>query len=700
MPKMPPRQHVPLRSQGQDSEGSASRSRTTSSPPGSGISHPAQSARSLGQPLVSRRTLLIGGGVTALVVAGGAALALRDDGSTTPAPTPAPPAVAQVATPPPATAEVVPASAATPTVAPAPTTPPLTADGALVESTVGSLSDAIANGTFTIVQLVQAALDRIAVMDSAGVSLHAVIEVNPDAIAIAQGLDDELNAGTSRGPLHGIPVLVKDIFASADGMKTTAGALALAQNTVVEDSFVVQRLREAGAVVLGKTNMSEWSGFRSSGLGSGWSGRGGQSVNPYMLDKSPWGSSSGSAISVAASYVPLAIGAETDGSIICPAAGCGVVGMKPTVGLVSRRGVIPIGFSQDSPGPIGRNVRDVAVLLSAIAGYDDQDPSSNEFAESAPASGFNPSPIQQPGGIDYTTVLGDGGVHGFRVGIARGLFGWDTAADDMMDQAISVLGKAGVEFVDDVYFETDFDVEMEYIVLMTEFKDGTQRFFDRFNPDGPINSLADVIAFNEENPDTELNFGDQVVLERTLDIGPIDDPSYLDARTSMHTAARENGMDATMDAAKVDVLIAPTAPVPTEISSYGDAGFVGSSATPSAMSGYPAISIPIGLVNGLPVGMNIFGRAFGEKTLLQIAYAFEQILRARTPPAYIPGDPSDDPPPPDPVTEEIPADNSQSSDPVDNSQSSDPAIDPGNQNDPASDPSQDPPGSDVLDGEL
>lgn len=545
------------------------------------------------------------------------------------------------------------------TPAPTPTSLPLTAEGTLVESTVADLHEAIRAGHYTIVELTKAALDRIAAMDGndSNIGLHAVIEVNPDALTIARTLDDELKAGQSRGPLHGIPVLVKDIFASADGMKTSSGANALAQNTVVEDSFVVQRLRESGAVLLGKTNMSEWAGFRSSGLGSGWSGRGGQTVNPYKLDKSPWGSSSGSAVAVAASYVPLALGAETDGSIVCPAAACGVVGMKPTVGLVSRRGVIPIGFSQDSPGPIGRNVRDVAILLSAIAGYDDEDPSSHEFADSAPAASFSESPIQKPGGIDYTSILGGGGngLKGFRIGIARDLFGWDAAADAMMAQAISVLKDAGVEFVDDIYFDTTFDVELEYTVLITEFTDGTQRFFDRYMPAGPIKSLADVIAFNEQNADTELQFGDQVVLERTLDIGPIaDNPAYEDARTTMHAAARENGIDATMDGAKVDVLIAPTAPVPTEVSSYGDAGFVGSSATPSAMSGYPSITIPIGLVNGLPVGMNIFGRAFSEKTLLQVAYGFERILLARTPPTYIPSNPADDPAPLDPAIQDAP----------------------------------------------
>ena len=626
--------------------------------------------------------MLLGGGVTAIAV-GGAAWALRGgDGSlpSTPAPSSGAGQIAQA----PATAvpdAITPTPAPTSTPAPTPTLPP-SAEGTLVESTVAGLHEAIRAGHYTIVELTKAALDRIAAMDGddSNIGLHAVIEVNPDALSIAQTLDDELKAGKARGALHGIPVLVKDIFASADGMKTTAGANALAQNTVVEDSFVVQRLRESGAVLLGKTNMSEWAGFRSSGLGSGWSGRGGQTVNPYKLDKSPWGSSSGSAVAVAASYAPLALGAETDGSIVCPASASGVVGMKPTVGLVSRRGVIPIGFSQDSPGPIGRNVRDVAILLSAIAGYDDEDPSSHEFADSAPASSFSESPIPQPGGIDYTSMLGDGGLKGLRIGIARDLFGWDDAADAMMEQAISVLGDAGVEFVDDIYFDTTFDVELEYVVLITEFTDGTQRFFDRYMPDGPINSLADVIAFNDENADTELQFGDQVVLERTLDIEPIaGNPGYEDARTTMHAAARENGIDATMDDAKVDVLIAPTAPVPTEVSSYGDAGFVGSSATPSAMAGYPSISIPIGLVDGLPVGMNIFGRAFSEKTLLQVAYGFEQILHARTQPTYIPSDPSDDPAPLDPASQDAPADTPSGQDA----------------------PSQDTPGDPgVLDGQL
>lgn len=599
-------------------------------------------------PVLSRR-VLVGGGAIAAVVAGGAAWALQGgDGSGSPTPPPSDVAGNAGATAP-ASAPPTPTQAPTvvPTTMSSPTPAAVTADSLIVESTIADIRAALDSGDVTIVDLVQASLDRIAGMDGddTDFGLHAVIETNPDALAIATTLDEELRNGQSRGPLHGIPVLVKDVFASADGLKTAAGSLALAENTVVEDSFVVQRLREAGIVLLGKANMSEWAGFRSSGLGSGWSGRGGQAVNPYQLDKSPWGSSSGSAIAVAASYVPLALGTETDGSIVCPASACGVVGLKPTVGLVSRRGVIPIGFSQDSPGPFGRTVRDVALLLSAIAGFDDEDPSNGEFADSAPASEFDSSPIQAPGDLDYTATLDENALNGKRIGVARSLFGWDASADAMMEETIATLQAAGAEIVDDLYFEGEFDVELEYVVLITEFAYGTQQFFDRFMPDGPIASLADVIAFNDDHAAEELDFGDQVVLERALDVGPIDDPGYEDARATMHRATRQDGIDAMMDAAGIDALIAPTAPVPAEVSSYGDPGFAGSSATPAAMAGYPSISIPIGLVDNLPVGMNIFGRAFSERTLLEIAYGCEQILRARVPPSYLPADPTDDPTP-------------------------------------------------------
>ncbi|HEU0163697.1 MAG TPA: amidase family protein, partial [Thermomicrobiales bacterium] len=358
------------------------------------------------QKALSRRAAL-GAGVALVAGLGGVAWALDSNDKlpgTSPTPTPAP-----TSTPPPPTATTIPTPTPTATRAPAsPVSSPAASPAAiaaadlLVEAKLSDLRAAIDNGSVTIVELVQATLDRVTAMDGNDTDtvLHAVIETNPDALAIAKTLDEELQAGESRGPLHGIPVMVKDVFASGDQMKTTAGALALAENTVVEDSFLVARLRDAGMVLMGKANMSEWSAFRSSGLGSGWSGRGGQASNPYVLDRSPWGSSAGSAIAVASSYVPFALGAETDGSILCPSSACAVVGLKPTVGLTSRVGVIPISSSQDSPGAIARNVYDLAVFFSAIAGYDAEDSAYNEFSGSAPASEFSTWPVPDVGSVD------------------------------------------------------------------------------------------------------------------------------------------------------------------------------------------------------------------------------------------------------------------------------------------------------------
>ena len=591
---------------------------------------------------VSRRHIVFAGAT--LVTATGAAVwtldvATNDPPPATPTPT-TPPTVA------PTEVAIAPTATTPPTATVEPTATPVTADDLLVESTVADLRDALDSGTITVTELVQASLARIAELDGddSWAGLHAMIETNSEALDIAATLDQELQSGTIRGPLHGIPVVVKDVFATADTMHTTAGSLALVDNTVVEDAFLIGVLRSAGAVILGKANMSEWSAFRSSGLGSGWSARGGQAVNPYQLDKSPWGSSSGSAIAVAASYVPLALGAETDGSILAPASACGVVGMKPTVGLTSRTGVIPISMSQDSPGPFGRTVRDVAIMLSAIAGYDAEDSAYQEIATTAPASEFASWPVPEIATYDYTAGLDDTALDGMRIGVARSFFGWDLEADAAMEDAIAILQNAGIEIVDDIWLETTLDSDGEYNVLITEFPYATQKFFARFTPNGPITSLADVVAFNNDHADEELAYGDQIVLERALDVTwSIDDDWVQNVRIQNGIAARDNGIDGTLTAHQLDALIAPTAPVPSEVSSWGDGGFTGSSAQISAIAGYPAISIPMGFVGHLPVGMNIFGAAFSEHTLLKIAYGFEQILQARIPPQYLPSDPSDDP---------------------------------------------------------
>ncbi|MGC4190769.1 MAG: amidase family protein [Thermomicrobiales bacterium] len=588
-------------------------------------------------PVLSRRALAIGGvGVVGVAVVGGVLLN-QGDGGTPPAPTPTavpPTDIAQVV--PPTAVPTVPATAP-----PVPTATPdvLSPDDAIVEATVADLRDLLDSGKLTVTQLVQASLDRIAMHDTGDNGLGAVIETNPDALSIAAQLDTELRSGAVRSPLHGIPVVVKDVFASADQMKTANGSLALAENTVVEDGFLIKLLRDAGVVLLGKANMSEWAGFRSSGLASGWSGRGGQTRNPYIVDMSPWGSSSGSAVAVAASYVPLALGAETDGSILCPAAACGVVGLKPTIGVTSRTGVLPLSFAQDSPGPMGRTVRDVAAMMQVIAGYDPEDPANGEYAWSSPAAKLGTNPVGDPGTMDYTSGLNEFALHNKRVGIARSLWGFDANADAVMEAAIERLTNAGVQFVDGIEIYMEATSDTEYTVLITEFPEGVQRFLDRYMPDGPIRSIADVIAYNEEHADMELQWGDQVVLERALQSMSIDDPAYRDTLTANNQGTRDDAIDAVMDQYQVDVLIAPTVSLPAPISPGGDVGFNGASAQIPAVAGYPSLNLPIGMVEGLPVGMNIFGRAYSEKTLLEVAYGFEQILQAREAPQFVVLDP-------------------------------------------------------------
>lgn len=594
-----------------------------------------------GQPAggaVSRRALMIGGAgvaVAGTAIVGGMLLSQGGDGTpVVPTATPQPTEVAQVL-PPTAVPTIPPTDAPTPS----PTPEVFSPDNAIVEATVADLRDLMDAGTLTITQLVQASLDRIALLDDGDNGLGAVIETNPDALAIAAQLDAELQAGTLRSPLHGIPVVVKDVFASADQMKTANGSLALAENTVVEDSFLVAQMRNAGMVLLGKANMSEWAGFRSSGLASGWSGRGGQTRNPYIVDMSPWGSSSGSAVAVAASYVPLALGAETDGSILCPAGACGVVGLKPTIGVTSRMGVLPLSFSQDSPGPMGRSVRDVATMMQVIAGYDPEDPANGEYAWSSPAANLDTHPVGDPGTMDYTSGLNEFALHNKRIGIARSLWGFDANADATMEAVIERLTNAGVQFVDGIDLYMNATSDTEYTVLITEFPEGVQRFLDRYMPDGPIRSIADVIAYNEEHADTELQWGDQVVLERALDSMSIDDPAYRDTLAANNQGTRDDAIDAVMDQYQVDVLIAPTVSLPAPINPGGDVGFNGASAQIPAIAGYPSLNLPIGMVDGLPVGMNIFGRAYAEQALLEVAYGFEQILQARQAPQFVVLDP-------------------------------------------------------------
>ncbi|MDQ3541913.1 MAG: amidase [Chloroflexota bacterium] len=505
------------------------------------------------------------------------------------------------------------------------------------EISVRELRQYLDSGAFTIAELVAACLDRIDELDGGSTDLRAMIETNPDAGAIADDLDEELERGDHRGPLHGIPVVLKDIVATDDEMRTTAGSLALADNPVTRDAFIVERLRDAGAVILGKTNLTEWSNFMGSSGQSGFSARGGQTVNPYHLDYSPSGSSSGSAAAVAASYVPLAIGSETNASIISPASTCGVVGIKPTVGLVSRAGVIPISFSQDSPGPIARSVEDAAILLGVIAGVDPDDPSQGIAESSSPASEFSRSPVPEPGEIDYTGALDADGLDGARIGLCRTLFGFDPRADAALEDAIASMEDAGAEIVDDVYIEsygTFSELGNNYTVLLTEFAWGLTEFLGTYMPNAPVGTIQEIVDFNLANAEDALGSRDQSGLTDALGAREIDDPVYEDVRATNQQLLRGDGIDTVMDELELDALVAPSAALAASLTGAGDT-YYGASAEPACVAGYPSITIPIGLVDGLPAGIHFFGRAFSEETLLRLAYSLERSLPKRKPPTYI-----------------------------------------------------------------
>ncbi|HWV35349.1 MAG TPA: amidase family protein, partial [Thermomicrobiales bacterium] len=474
-----------------------------------------------------------------------------------------------------------------------------------------------------------------------GPGLNAVIELNPDALDIARELDAEARQGRRRSPMHGIPVLVKDVFATNDAMRATAGSLALADNQSVQDAFMIEALRDAGAIILGKANMTEFSNFRG-GTPSGWSSRGGITVNPYITSFSAWGSSTGSAVSVAASYVPLAIGVETDGSILCPASACGVVGLKPTVGLVSRRGSLGISFIQDSPGPIGRTVEDVAYGLSAMVGYDADDMAFDaQFGQFSPASRFASNPVPNVGERDYTRMLDPDGLRGARIGVCRSMFGFDPIVDAHVENALDAMREAGAEIIDDVYMDAVgivADSVNEGNMLVMEFGWKFQRFLENYIPNGPITSLEDVIAFNYEHPDETLLHGGQEGLEVALTAASVEDGWFEELVSGNVTAARDDGIDLTMDQYNLDALVAPTASLPTSLAL--DAMRGSSSQVPS-MAGYPSLTLPIGYTYGLPAGIHFFGRAFSEQTLIKLAYGLEQTLQARRAPEYLEEPPVD-----------------------------------------------------------
>jgi amidase len=493
--------------------------------------------------------------------------------------------------------------------------------GQLDEISVAALQDGMASGKFTARSITRKYLDRIAAIDKQGPAINAVIEINPDALSIADALDAERKSKGPRGPLHGIPVLIKDNIGTADRMMTTAGSLALVDFVPTRDSGVARRLREAGAVILGKTNLSEWANFRSSHSSSGWSGRGGQTRNPYVLDRNPCGSSSGSGAAAAANLSAITVGTETDGSIVCPSSMNGVVGIKPTVGLVSRAGIVPISHSQDTAGPICRTVADAAALLGALTGADPDDAATRAPARKAFA--------------DYTKFLDRDGLRGARIGVVRKLFEVADNVVPIMNAALDAMKSAGAVLIDPVAIETlgKFD-DSELLVLQYEFKADLHSYFAQF-PNAPVHSLKDIIEFNEQNKEKELSYFGQDILEQSEKKGPLTEKAYLDALAKNHRMARQDGIDAVMEKYKLDALVAPTAGPAWPIDLVDGDHDTGGSSTPPAVAGYPNINVPAGFVFGLPVGISFFGRAWSEPTLIRIAYAFEQTTQARKPPQFL-----------------------------------------------------------------
>jgi amidase len=492
------------------------------------------------------------------------------------------------------------------------------------ETTVARLQAEMQAGRLSARALTEHYLGRIAELDKKGPALRSIIETNPEALELADALDRERQSKGARGPLHGIPVILKDSIDTADKMTTTAGSLALEGSIPPRDSTVASRLRSAGAVLLAKANMSEWANIRSTRSSSGWSARGGQCRNPYVLDRNPCGSSSGSAVAVSANLGAVAVGTETDGSIVCPASATGIVGIKPTVGLVSRAGIIPISETQDTAGPLCRTVADAAVLLSIMAGPDPRDRAT--AASAGQAYG------------DYTRFLDPKGLRGARIGVARAkFFGYSDTTDRLAEDALRLLRQEGAVLIDqaNVPHVGEYD-DAELEVLLYEFKAGLADYLAQLGPSARVKSLQDVIEFNQRHAEREMPyFGQELFLEAQKK-GPLTTPAYRKALRRCRRLSRELGIDAVLRKHRLDALVAPTgSPAwPTDLLN-GD-HFTGGSSTPAAVAGYPNVSVPMGFVRGLPVNLSFFGRAWSEPTLIRIAYGFEQASKHRRPPEFLP----------------------------------------------------------------
>jgi amidase len=489
----------------------------------------------------------------------------------------------------------------------------------LVERSICVSKEAMTLGESTAVELCAAYLDRIDRIDRSGPMLRSVIEVNPEALSIAASLDRERAERGPRGPLHGIPILIKDNIDTGDRMATTAGSLALEGHIASSDAFIAWRLRQAGAVILGKTNLSEWANFRSTRSSSGWSSRGGQVRNPYALDRSPCGSSSGSGAAAAASLAAAAVGTETDGSIVCPSGVNGLVGIKPTIGLVSRSGIIPIAHSQDTAGPMARTVEDAATLLTTLAGND----SCDAVTENAVGKT-----------TDFRSQLDTNALRGARLGVCRNFFGFHEGVDEVIEGALSQLRVLGAELIDPVDLgQVAVGTPAKRDLLLFEFKAGLNAYLGK-HPNGKVGSLQEVIAFNEAHADRVMPYFRQELHELAQAKGDLAERAYLEAKAECLRVSRTDGIDRVLQEHRLDAIVAPTnTPAWTVDLINGDRS-LGSCSSPAAMAGYPHITVPAGYVHGLPVGISFFSTAFTEGELIGFAYAFEQATQVRRPPTY------------------------------------------------------------------
>lgn len=494
-------------------------------------------------------------------------------------------------------------------------------DFSLNEATIDGLQEQMSSGAISSKSITQLYLDRIKNIDLSGPALNSVIEINPDALSIAAAMDEERKNGKLRGPMHGIPVLIKDNIDTADKMQTTAGALALAGNIATRDAFIVGKLREAGAVILGKTNLSEWANFRSTSSCSGWSSRGGQTKSPYLLTHNPCGSSSGSGVATAANLCVVAVGTETDGSVVCPSATCGLVGIKPTVGLLSRSGIIPISHTQDTAGPMARSVRDAAILLGAMTGTDKEDAITQSGEGKAKK--------------DYTPFLNAQALKGKRIGFEKKPQGDNHHLHALLEKSKELLRQQGAEVIEVEYLHRIDELgKHEFNVLKYEFKSGVNKYLS--GASAKVKSLKEVIEFNKANEDKAMPYFKQDTLEACEKLGGLDSKEYLEALEACHNGSKKI-LDEVLRENRLDALSGITMGPSCSIDLwYGDRWGNVFLTTPAAVSGYPHITVPAGLVYDLPVGISFYGSAYSEPTLIGIAYSFEQAARSRVKPAFKP----------------------------------------------------------------